>query len=66
MLSQHLCVAILFYQKEIPLNISDKTGVISATIERVKQSLLYGEDGYKILIKQMKRNKHSKRDTHEL
>lgn len=65
-ISQRLRIAILLSEGNTFKNISDKTGVSSTTIERVKQSLLYGEDGYKIVIDRMKGNNHSWRDTHEL
>lgn len=66
MLSKRLWVAILLSEGNTFKIISDKTGVSSVTIERVKQSLLYGEDGYKTLIDRMKSSNRSKRDTHEL
>lgn len=66
MLSQRLHIAILLSEGNTYKKISDKTGVSSATIERVKQSFSYGEDGYKILIDRMKNTNHSKRDTNEL
>ncbi len=66
MLSQRLRIAILLSEGNTFKSISDKTGVSSATIEKVKQSFFYGEDGYKTIIDRMKSNDHSKRDTHEL
>lgn len=33
--------------------IVEKTGVSTATISRVKRSLEYGEDGYKLILKRM-------------
>lgn len=65
MLAQRLRVAILLSEGNTFDTISDKTGVSSVTIERVKQSLLYGEDGYKVIIERMKGNS-TKGATHDL
>lgn len=54
MVAQRLRVAILLSEGNTIKNITDNTGVSSVTIERVKQSLLYGEDGYQIVIKRLK------------
>lgn len=56
MVAQRLRVAMLLSEGNTFNSISDKTGVSSVTIERVKQSLLYGEDGYKVIIERMKGN----------
>ena len=66
MLSQRLRVAILLSEGNTFKNISNKTGVSSVTIERVKQSLLYGEDGYQKIIERMKSKNFSKRNTNEM
>lgn len=59
MVAQRLRVAMLLSEGNTFNSISDKTGVSSVTIERVKQSLLYGEDGYKVIIERMKGNSNS-------
>lgn len=56
MMAQRLRVAMLLSDGNTFNSISDKTGVSSVTIERVKQSLLYGEDGYKVIIERMRDN----------
>lgn len=63
--AQRLRVAMLLSEGNTFNSISDKTGVSSVTIERVKQSLLYGEDGYKVIIERMKGNR-TKGATHDL
>ena len=65
MVAQRLRVAMLLSEGNTFNTISDKTGVSSVTIERVKQSLLYGEDGYKVIIERMKGNS-TKGATHDL
>ena len=65
MVAQRLHVAMLLSEGNTFNTISDKTGVSSVTIERVKQSLLYGEDGYKVIIERMKGNS-AKGATHDL
>ena len=54
MLAQRLRVAILLSEGNTFKNITDKTGVSSVTIERVKQSLLYGDNGYQVVINRRK------------
>lgn len=49
-LAQRLQVAKMLVDKETYTTISEKTGASTATISRVKSSLLYGADGYKLLL----------------
>ena len=60
MLAQRLRVAILLSEGNTFKKISGKTGVSSVTIERVKQSLLYGEGGYNVVIKRIKDDNNSR------
>lgn len=52
-LAQRLQVAKMLSEKETYTNISDKTGASTATISRVKSSLLYGADGYKKVLQRL-------------
>ena len=49
-LAQRLQVAKMLMEKDTYNTISDKTGASTATISRVKSSLLYGADGYKHIL----------------
>lgn len=54
MVAQRLRVAILLSEGNTFKTISGRAGVSSVTIERVKQSLLYGEGGYQVVINRIK------------
>jgi len=55
-LAQRLQVAKMLLEKETYTAISDKTGASTATISRVKSSLLYGADGYRLLLQKLAKN----------
>ena len=52
-LAQRLQVAKMLMEKETYTSISDKTGASTATISRVKSSLFYGTDGYKMILQKL-------------
>ncbi|MBQ2626693.1 MAG: TrpR YerC/YecD [Eubacterium sp.] len=52
-LSQRFEVARMLKQKKTYLEISKKTGASTATISRVNRSLIYGNDGYDLVLKRM-------------
>ncbi|MCL1816486.1 MAG: YerC/YecD family TrpR-related protein [Clostridiales bacterium] len=52
-LAQRLQVAKMLLDKETYTTISDKTGASTATISRVKSSLLYGTDGYLFVLQRL-------------
>jgi TrpR-related protein YerC/YecD len=52
-LAQRLQVAKMLMEKETYTAISDKTGASTATISRVKSSLFYGTDGYKMILQKL-------------
>ena len=53
-LAQRLEVAIMLDEKRTYKEIREKTGASDATISRVNRALLYGADGYKLIIKRLK------------
>lgn len=53
-LSQRLQVAKLLTEKITYTDITQKTGASSATIGRVNRALMYGADGYKIVLNKLK------------
>lgn len=53
-LAQRLEVAKMLDQDRTYTDIATKTGASTATISRVKRSLNYGADGYKIVLDRMK------------
>ena len=55
-LSQRFEVARMLKQKKTYLEISRKTGASTATISRVNRSLIYGNDGYDLVLKRMGEN----------
>lgn len=59
-LAQRLQVAQLLLENETYNSISKATGASTATISRVKNALLYGEDGYKLIIE--RQNNNSRRE----
>lgn len=56
-IAQRLEVARLLDEKEKSyLEISEQTGASTATISRVNKSLIYGNDGYRIVLDRLKEN----------
>ncbi len=53
-LSQRLEVARMLTTGKTYLEISEKTGASTATISRVNRSLIYGNDGYDIVFRNLK------------
>ncbi len=49
-LSQRFEVASMLRDHETYLKIAEKTGASTATISRVRRSLIYGNDGYDMLL----------------
>jgi len=54
-LAQRLEVARLLEEGYTYEEVAAQTGASSATISRVKRALVYGADGYKIILERMKR-----------
>jgi TrpR-related protein YerC/YecD len=52
-LSQRFEVARMLRDKKTYLEISGRTGASTATISRVNRSLIYGNDGYELVLKRM-------------
>lgn len=52
-LSQRFEVARMLRDRKTYLDISKKTGASTATISRVNRSLMYGNDGYEMVLKRM-------------
>ncbi len=52
-LAQRLQVAKMLVANETYTAISEKTGASTATISRVKNSLHYGADGYKLVLEKL-------------
>lgn len=52
-LAQRLCIATLLVKGYTYADISDQTGVSTATISRVNRCLEYGADGYKIVLERL-------------
>ena len=52
-ISQRLEVAKMLTQKKTYLEIAEKTGASTATISRVNRSLLYGMDGYAMILERI-------------
>lgn len=52
-LAQRFYVAVLLAANESYAEIAKKTGASTATISRVKRSLLYGADGYRLVLKKL-------------
>ncbi|MBE6845295.1 MAG: hypothetical protein E7508_06250 [Ruminococcus sp.] len=56
-ISQRFQVAKLLSERHVYSKIVDTTGASTATISRVKRSLDYGSDGYRIVFDRMNRKK---------
>ncbi len=54
-ISQRLEVAKMLTQKKTYLDIAEKTGASTATISRVNRSLVYGRDGYGMVLERLKK-----------
>ena len=52
-LSQRFAVAKMLMQKNTYLDIAEKTGASTATISRVNRALVYGSDGYSMVLKRL-------------
>lgn len=52
-IAQRLAVAKMLKENNTYSDIAEKTGASTATISRVKKSLLYGADGYKLVLEKM-------------
>ena len=55
-MAQRYEVAYLLDQKMTYIDIAEKTGASTATISRVNRSLVYGEDGYRMVFDRLKTN----------
>ena len=53
-MAQRYEVAYLLDQKMTYIDIAEKTGASTATISRVNRSLVYGEDGYRMVFDRLK------------
>ncbi len=53
-MAQRLSVAVMLDQQQIYTEIEGQTGASSATISRVNKCLLYGEDGYRLVLDRLK------------
>ncbi len=54
-LSQRFEVATMLRDKKTYQDIAQKTGASTATISRVNRSLIYGNDGYEMVLNRMKK-----------
>ena len=52
-LSQRFAVAKMLMQKKTYLEIAQKTGASTATISRVNRALVYGNDGYSMVLERI-------------
>ena len=59
-LSQRMQVARLLTEKVTYTEITQKTGASSATIGRVNRALIYGADGYKMILKKLSDKEENK------
>ena len=55
-IAQRLKVATLLYEGKTYSEITDETGISTATISRVNKCLEYGADGYKIVLDKLKKD----------
>ena len=54
-IAQRLEVAKMLTQKKTYLEIAGKTGASTATISRVNRSLVYGQDGYGMILERIRK-----------
>lgn len=59
-MGRRIAVARMLREKHIYTDIVESTGASTATISRVNRSLLYGKDGYDILLKRVDEKKACK------
>lgn len=59
-LSQRMHVARLLTDKVTYTEITQKTGASSATIGRVNRALIYGADGYKLILEKLRDEEKAK------
>ncbi len=52
-LSQRFAVAKMLMEKKTYLDIAQKTGASTATISRVNRALVYGSDGYSMVLERI-------------
>ena len=64
-ISQRFQVAKLLNEKHVYSKIVDTTGASTATISRVKRSLDYGSDGYRIVFERMNSKKQDAKENNE-
>lgn len=69
-LAQRLQVAKMLREKKTYIEIAAETGASSATISRVNRCLIYGSDGYKIILSRLeerekKREEENKKEKKE-
>ncbi|MBE7043730.1 MAG: TrpR-like protein, YerC/YecD [Ruminococcaceae bacterium] len=55
-MAQRFQVAVMLDEQRVYTDIEQETGASSATISRVNKSLLYGEDGYRLVLERLKEN----------
>jgi TrpR-related protein YerC/YecD len=59
-MAQRLEVAYMLREGSTYTEICEKTGASTATISRVNRCLLYGADGYKLILDRLDKNKQLK------
>lgn len=57
-MAQRFQVAVMLDEQRVYTDIEQETGASSATISRVNKSLLYGEDGYRLVLERLKEENH--------
>ena len=53
-MAQRFLVAVMLDEQRVYTDIEQETGASSATISRVNKSLLYGEDGYRLVLERLR------------
>ena len=53
-MAQRFLVAVMLDEQRVYPDIEQETGASSATISRVNKSLLYGEDGYRLVLERLR------------
>ena len=56
-MAQRFEVAVMLDDQRVYTEIAQETGASSDTISRVNKCLLYGEDGYRLVLKRLKEEK---------
>lgn len=62
---QRLLVAKMLREKKTYIEIAAETGASSATISRVNRCLIYGSDGYKIILSRLEEKEKEKEKDNE-